>query len=267
MTDPLAIAALGFTIEKAGGRELLVRLLGPTFDYFGQSTSSLAEKGVLNIGRIFHYATKKLGDRLEQPGTIPPRVLQAVVTEGAFCEDELMAEYFGGILAASRGKEFNDQGVTFTKMLGAMSALQIKAHYLFYASCRAAIEQEKMGNMKLGTADQRLILQTYIPGSALIQFMPEVTQASQIPHIMFGLARQTLIAENWQVYGPETIKTQHPELPEAGVVFTPSGLGIELFLWAHGHASAQLHAFANLDIQFKTIQDLPLPKGIKRIGA
>src|SRR5438046_2288692 len=95
---------------------------------------NLIERCNINVGRIFASAWRKLGARLEQPGGVNARVLRAVIAEGAFCDDELAAEYFGGILAAARGEDLSDdRATTFLALVRDMSIYQIRLHYLCYS--------------------------------------------------------------------------------------------------------------------------------------
>ncbi len=85
-----------------GSAKIVEKLLGPTAEYLGGGIRDYTKKGMTNLGRIFEHAAKILGDKLDEPGPVPPRVLKGILQEGYFCEDELTAKYFGGVLASSR---------------------------------------------------------------------------------------------------------------------------------------------------------------------
>jgi len=111
MIDPTTLIGAGLTAFAS--KEILTKLLGQTADYIGGEIKNLVEKCNVNIGDIFIKAYRKLGTRVEEPGTVNPRVLKSVFDEGRFCEDDLVKEYFAGVLASSRtsdGKD--DRGVT-----------------------------------------------------------------------------------------------------------------------------------------------------------
>jgi hypothetical protein len=59
-------------------------------------------------------ARRKLGIRAEQPGSIPARTLQKLLTDGSFVDDEICAEYFGGVLASSRSQTGRDDRAHFS---------------------------------------------------------------------------------------------------------------------------------------------------------
>src|ERR1043166_8770153 len=99
---------LGTGLTLLGASSLAAKLLGPTFDYMGEGLKVGTQKGVANVGRIFTSAAKKLGPKLEEPGGVQPKVLKGILTEGAFCDDPLAAEYFGGVLASARSGNSRD---------------------------------------------------------------------------------------------------------------------------------------------------------------
>ena len=52
---------------------------------------------------------------------------------GACTEDEIGAEYFGGILAASRSDDGrNDDAIQFVEVIKSMSSKQLRLHYVIY---------------------------------------------------------------------------------------------------------------------------------------
>ncbi len=105
MVDPNSIepnTVVGAGLLALASKDTLNRLLGPTADYIGGEIRGLAEKCNINLGCIVRRAVKKLGRKIDEPGAVNSRVLRQVWSEGRFIEDELVAEYFGGLLASSR---------------------------------------------------------------------------------------------------------------------------------------------------------------------
>ena len=93
---------IGTGLALFGSKELMTRLLGPTVDYIGEGGKQVAKQCCANLGNIFSIALRRVGDRIDTDGTVSPRVLQAILDEGAFCEDAVAAEYLGGVLASAR---------------------------------------------------------------------------------------------------------------------------------------------------------------------
>ena len=110
--------------------------MGPTLDYFGKEIESFAKKRAENIGRIFQKAIKKLGSKIDEPGQVHPKMLKVLILDGSFCDDDLTAEYYGGILASSRiGISRDDRGASFLEQVSHLSFYQ--GSFNIQAPCRA----------------------------------------------------------------------------------------------------------------------------------
>jgi hypothetical protein len=246
----------GLTIlgTAIGSAKVLEKILGPTADYLGGGIRSWTEQSVKNIANIFRAAQARLGEGIENPGAVPPRVLKEVLSEGAFCDDPLAAEYFGGVLASSRSNvSRDDRGATWASLVARLSAYQIRSHFLFYR----AIYDRFRGQDFHFSMDDRQNMQVLLPFSeyarAMDLSMEERTQfPSILNHAFFGLKKEDLI-ETF-MYGNRDGLTKHrgseykwPE--EGGILATPSALGCELFLWVHGHGSQPLSATLKLELE------------------
>lgn len=97
-------------------------MLGPTADYIGEGIKSLTEKRTENLKRIFRRAYEKLNNQMTSTCTVPPRVLRCILDEGGYVDNELAAEYFSGVLAASKSdRARDDRSITILKLLSSMS--------------------------------------------------------------------------------------------------------------------------------------------------
>jgi hypothetical protein len=81
------------------------------------------------------------------------RVMRDVLWNGAFSEDEVCAEYFGGILASSRSKEGkDDDAIQFVDVIKSLSAKQLRLHYVIYNSLnKVLLAAGKPVNVALST--------------------------------------------------------------------------------------------------------------------
>ena len=141
------ITAIGGGLALFGSKDLIIKLLGPTADYLGGGLRDYTKKGCENISRVFAVAIRTLGPKVEEKGQIPPKVLKEVLNQGYFCEDQLAAEYLGGVLASSRtevGRD--DRGATILGVIGRLSSYQIRCHYLFYSALSSTCKGES-GNL------------------------------------------------------------------------------------------------------------------------
>jgi len=250
MESGTGIAILGSAL---GSAKLVEKLLGPTAEYIGAGIQSWTEQRVNNVSKIFECAQEKLGDKIDEPGAIPPRVLKEVLDEGSFCNDPLTAEYFGGVLASSRSQiSRDDRGASWSSLVARLSNYQVRSHYVFYRS----IYDRFIGQDFLFNINDRSKLEVLIPFSSYFEAM-EFTEdemkhiGSILNHAFFGLNKEGLI-ETF-VYGSgEDLKRRRmnrvepPE--EGGILATPSALGGELFLWAHGFGSSDLGSILKLQL-------------------
>lgn len=105
------------------------KVLGPALEEIGEDFRNL-----YNLGRdkIISAAHKKLANPEDGKRT-NLRVTRDVFWNGAFSDTDICAEYFGGILAASRSDDGQDDDVIqFLDVIRSMSSSQLTLHYLLY---------------------------------------------------------------------------------------------------------------------------------------
>lgn len=233
--DP--ITSVGAGLAVLGSKDLLVKILGPSADYLGGEIQGLVQKCNINLDNIFTKAIVKLGTRLESTGQVNSRVLKHIIDEGRFCEDELTAEYYGGILASSKtdtGRD--DRGIAIVSTINVLSTYQIRSHYLFYY-----LFHQFYSNVSVSLGTDRHKLKIYIPGSvygAAMDFSSDEDSAKILAHCVGGLARHGLIHENYIIGSQEFIKKHYKDAPEQGLIVAPTVEGAEVFLWGLGRQGA-----------------------------
>ena len=186
MEPGTGLAILGSAL---GGAKVVEKLLGPTAEYIGGGLRNWTERRVQNVVSIFTKTTAKLGADIDKPGAIPPRVLKNVLDEGSYCDDPLMAEYFGGVLASSRSQVGrNDRGVYWSSLVARLSIYQVRSHFLVY---RAIYDRFKNTDFHFGP-DDRSKLAILLPFPEYIRSM-EFNQEKEsqvnalLGHIFHGL--------------------------------------------------------------------------------
>ena len=253
MPEPIITVGVG-AIAAYLGKDGLQKLLGPTADYLGGELQEFTKKRVENIGKIFSKAEEKLGDSIESPGQVPPKVLKTVINEGSYCDDEIAVDYFGGILASSRtdlGRD--DRGARIAKILDGMSTYQIRSHYVIYSLIKKIFSD---CGYKYNLED-RPKMELFIPMNVYIASMQfdqkELQQfGSILNHALFGLNNDDLI-EGFQ-YGPlDHVKKHFPDASSDGILVSPSAFGAELYLWGYGKGNKDL----SYALQAKELNDLP----------
>ncbi len=253
---------IGAGLVVLGGKDIIVKLLGPTASYLGQETKNMVQKCNVNIGRIFNRATKLLGNKIEQPGVVNPRILRHIINEGAFCEDELSAEYFGGVLASSRSEvSRDDRGTSIIALLSRLSTYQIRTHYIFYHILKNLFDNS---GINIADSEGRNRLEIYIPFSVYLKAMDfgkNENMALLIEHAMFGLWKERLIEEFFRYGSKEYLKQVFAKVTEDGIIFQPTCLGAELFLWAYGKANLQTTDLLNPVNKFDVDSNIVIPLG------
>jgi hypothetical protein len=255
---------IGTGLTVAASSPLISKVLGPTADYLGAGLQSLAARGLKNVERVFVNAAERLGKELDAPGVVPPRVLKGILQEAPFCDDELAAEYFGGVLASSRSEVGrDDRGATFTSLIARLSVYQIRSHFLFYSVVRGIY----VGcGENIGHSSGRRKLRTFVPWNAYVMAMEfDKNERAEImmAHVMFGLAREALVEGDFLFGNPEHIRTQYPGADQPGILFSPSALGVELFLWAHGKGDMMVNDIINPAVDLEPGTKITMMPGIR----
>lgn len=250
--------AFEVTYEKT-----IEKVLGPTLDDFGEDLRKWTSQRKENFAKILDSARKKLGSRNELQGQVNKRVLKVILSEGTFCDDQLMAEYFGGVLASSKSEvSRDDRGVSFTALIGRLTTYQIRAHYIFYKTVKKLFDgREDISVMSLKYQNK---LETFIPHESFttaMEFSEKENALVLLPSIMSGLARESLIGRDFEIIGGE--KTAY--CGGNGLVFQPTALGAELFLWAHGKSDLPLTEFFNKENEFSFELDIQFPDSYKSV--
>ena len=236
--EPLTVVGSGLAV--LGSKDILTKLLGPTADYVGGEIRGFVEKCNVNLDNVFVKAVRKLGERLDEKGTVSARVLRHVVDEGRFCEDEIVAEYYGGVLASSRSPSGrDDRGVALLSVIKSLSVYQVRFHCLVYALMR----QHYFGqDLNLGDQHDCLKMRLFIPTPVYdkaMEFSSDENGGAIMIHCLFGLKKQDLLHD--MLSGdPDFLYPRFPSLKDKGpgMIVSPSILGAELYLWASGVSGA-----------------------------
>jgi len=254
-----------------GGAKVIEKLLGPTADYVGVGLLNWAEKRVHNTSRIFEKAASKLGDKMEDPGAVPPRVLKEILDEGSYCDDELTAEYFGGVLASSRtGVDRDDRAASYLKLTSELSAYQIRFHYAVYTSWRMLFAGTDL-RPTFGEDLDKMWL--FLPESFLtpaMEFVPGEPAGDILMHCTSGLNRLGLLSEshwgNPEHVNPLNKKRGWCEVSEWGMCVQPTQFGIDYWLWAVGLGTVNRTSFLDGDLVLPKLPDIIIPTSAVKLA-
>lgn len=249
-----------------GGRQLIEKILGPTADYIGVGLKGWTEKRVQNVSRIFSTASEKLGDKINSPGTVPPRVLKEILDDGSYCDEELVAEYFGGVLASSRTDiDRDDRASAYLKLVSGLSSYEVRLHYISYFVCRDLF---KGSGLRSSYEEDLNKMWFYLPDSFLgvaMDFAGNENRVEILMESLTGLARQSLIV--WSTIGSADVINEENrargwrEVEEQGLNIRPTLYGINFWLWAIGLGQTRSVKYLDADLKLPSLPNVEFPYG------
>lgn len=169
------------------------------------------------FGRVEKAASAKTGG---EPLTINDRVAFKALTEATITDDEVTADYLGGVLAASEPDD--DPGAAVVARIGRLSSHQLRLHYVIYRELRRLWPPAAPLNLHMDTQAKQGGLR--LPLEDLLSALGTIGIRDLSANITV-LVQEGLLADHWRVHVAQN-------RPVAEV--RPSGLGAEFFLWGHG---------------------------------
>ncbi|GGY12799.1 hypothetical protein GJV26_00210 [Massilia dura] len=128
------------TSAIAAGGYVGTQLFGSALATMGEDINKLYAKG---RDKLVDVATKKINNP-DDGKKVNLRAARDVLWNGAITEDEVCAEYFGGMLAASRSPEGKDDGVlNYVDTIKSMSSRQLELHYVIYKTWQNILLKSK----------------------------------------------------------------------------------------------------------------------------
>lgn len=242
-------------------KEILLKFLGPSAEFYGYELKNCNELLVKKIKEIFQKSIKKIGLLIDKPYKIPYKVIKEVITNADAIEDELLIEYYSGLLASSRTENRrNDMAMSLLVLLKGLSTYTIRSHYIFYKICYLIFHGAK-GNIEMRTESEKFKI--FIPFEVYFHAMDlsEENPSKIFSHCINSLAQHDLIEMNYSA-GPKLLLSKnYPSIDfeTDGIIVAPSPKGIELFLSVYGHGNNLIEDFFSLvfdDSEFPTIEIL-----------
>jgi hypothetical protein len=120
------------------GEWALQKAFGPALTEIGEDLKKLYAKG---RDKIISVAYRKIAN-VDDGKQANLRVTRDVLWNGAFTEDDVCAEYFGGILASSRSEDGkDDEAIQFVDVIKSLSSKQLHLHYVIYNTLNKILVQ------------------------------------------------------------------------------------------------------------------------------
>lgn len=252
------VAGAGLYLNK----KLINKFFGPTADYLGDRLQIGTQKCMENVGKILQKAINKIGSKIDEPGQVHPKILKSIVLDGSFCDDELTAEYYGGILASSRtGVSRDDRGATYLNQISRLSTYQVRTHFICYTVLKILFQDTQLNP---GIPDDRYNMKTYLPDSDYIHSMAfkennEDSESCRV-HSITGLKSHGLLSSTY-IGEPDYLSQNSPlnTFPERGLLFEPSLFGIELYFWATGNGHLLYESFLKPELSIEVPEGIEIP--------
>ena len=124
------------TAGVAGAAYVAQQLFGKTLAEMGDDLNKIYQS---NRDKLLEKAAGKVGN--PNDGAKPNlRVARDVIWNGAVTDDEVCAEYFGGLLAASRSMDGkDDSALIYVDCIKALSSKQLHLHFVIYNSIQSLL--------------------------------------------------------------------------------------------------------------------------------
>lgn len=238
--DPAAVGHLALGATALGvGADVVRRIVGPPADRLGDALARLMEQRTANVGRVLASAERKLGDRISEPGQVPTRVAAAIFEQGSYCEDELMAEYLGGILASARTEAGrDDRAARWVTLVTGLSTYEIRLHYALYAAARAALIEAQV-RIPWGTETSYPVFDFVMSNDAYdaaMEFEPSEPASDITTEALFALSRENLLTQ-WRTMGADELRLKERRRApndDPCLIYSPTTQGVQLYMWGLG---------------------------------
>lgn len=236
-------------------RNMLTALLGESVAYVGDAVEKMPERPRANVVRICTIALRRLGVAVAEPGSVPPRAVGCLLGPGSYVQDPVSSEYWGGVLACARSANpSDDRAARRMQLLSRLGEYDLRSHYLIYSTLRLLLintrDPEKVD------FEDRFHLATFIPAGYYILAMDynrdEISRMPRLISDMLYSLGQEFLVDGSNTGSDEYLHTQFTKnttdaIKGEGIVFAPSVMGVQLFLWAFGRPDCEPAAFLDAD--------------------
>jgi hypothetical protein len=259
ITGAVVAKAMGDSSPKMQNamNNLIIRIFGPSADAVGEALGRYTTYRLRNVGRIVNRADTKSGGTTDR-GIANPRVAHVLLEEGSYCDNEVMVDYLGGVLAASRtpsGRD--DRAVAWSNLVTSLSSLQVRAHYLLYREWAARLHGLEDFNIGVDAGRSSAVMQVELQEfCSLLIGGDDINVNNALSHAIVGLVRVGLLADGY-AFGPSSqvpgINTEFEHV----LCVRPSLMGVELYGWAQGLAGLSAAEFITKAEAFEAEDPIP----------
>lgn len=260
MVDSIGPFVAAASADDPGSKEavkvagaIVSDLVRPTAKIVGKHWASRVEDWLesRNARRVLELAKKRV-DRSSSPSepgsAVSMRTASAILDGAVFADDEIMAEYLSGVMAAAREPDASDRGQPWASLISRLSTDQLRLHFVIYSLLRRFLAGKKLSVFEIANA------QIYVPFSELNPVMGWTDGDGGLGEAFYGLHRERLVGDDDFFFGPAGMLSEVTgrRISDHGLLVKPSRAGVGLYLWGMGQGGA------NLDVLTRTDLDLSL---------
>ncbi len=228
------------------GEWAVEKVLGPVLGEIGEDVKKLYALGRDKIAQVAIRKIKDLGDGKKAN----LRVARDVFWNGSYTDESICAEYFGGILAASRSQDGKDDtGVFYVDIIKSLSSGQLKMHYILYRTLNKLLMSDE-SKKSLNPAQE-----TELQGLRI--FIPLVGVLEQLGNEDFGAILHGLHSKGLIGYFQSSDHKLENGTSIPNLSWAPTSLGVQLFAIAN-NMFAEWYTYSTTD--FGDFPDVKLPK-------
>lgn len=197
-------------------------VLGKTLEHMGDDLARLYTAG---RDRIVRAALRRVDPSDGKCANL--RVSRDALWHGSFSEDAMCAEYFGGVIVASRSEEGEDDtGVYYVGIIRSLSSAQLRLHYNLYRAFNLYFSSGR-GSRPINARVERDLQRA--PLFFLFEELNHLTGSDDLGRELYALYATGLIGK----FKSDVIV----EAGEPGVLSyaqtVPTTLGVQLYAVAH----------------------------------
>jgi hypothetical protein len=213
--DPETVKAGGIIVSAAAAAKIV---LGPTAQLIGEDIMKMYAAG---RDKILEKAFRKISN-LDDGKAANLRIAHDIFVNGVVTDDEICAEYFGGMLAASRSENgSNDEPIQFVSVTKSLSSHQLRLHYQLYSSLHS-IARSHAKEINVGHDVELAKATVWLSALELGESYPDLDSGLVILH-------RTGLIHSW--------KRSFHQIDESRMLpyvnFVGSSFGVQLFAAAH----------------------------------
>lgn len=201
------------------------KVLGATLDNIGKDVANLYEKG---RDKIIEKASKKI-ENLDDGQQVNLRIARDVFYNGSFSDDEICAEYFGGILASSRSEDGkDDSNIFYLDIIKSLSSFELRLHYIIYQTLNKMLINNDYGSNIINIGLESDVTSKHIYFNA--QEIIKIINSHDIGPLLHILVSKKLIGSfETKLYNLKSDATKAIYY----LKLTPTPIGIQLFAIAN----------------------------------